>query len=323
MATVVILLSDKRSGSTMFQNEICRHPAVETAAYSPHRYLETHWWLMSAVLLDLPGPLFAVRKRYDGYGSRNNARALMVDLLARCAPGFAPPAEDRALVFEGWEALCQSSPAPVFFEKSPQILAQWAALTLMLEWIEQTDFTVKIVGLVRNPHGVMYSAARLFGTDPETRQLAWLNGCRNLLAIEQMLPEGSYMRVRYEDLTASPEAGFGGVARFIGIAPDGAMGSGTRAGPEQKWKNDAGYLLELHPAVRQMAQHFGYSGADLDNPKDPAQGAPQAYRRRTFRFGVNRLRDRLVQPALIQIRNAVRRGRAGGGSLNKNSEDTK
>lgn len=290
----------------MFQNEICRHPAVETVAYSPHRYLETHWWLMSAVLLDLPGPLFAAQKRYGGYGSRGNARALMVDLLARCVPHFDPPAEDRALVFEGWEALCRNSQAPVFFEKSPQILAQWAALTLLLEWVEKTDLPVKFIGLVRNPHGVMYSAKKLFGTDPETRQLAWLNGCRNLLAIERMLPRGSCMRVRYEDLTASPQDGFRDIAKFIGIIPDSAMGSGTRTGTGEKWRNDDSYQLRLHPPVRQMARFLGYLDAALGCPAACGNPAPVAFPaappRRRLRLWVNRCRDRFVRPACFRLR---------------------
>jgi len=36
--TVVILLSDKRSGSTMFQEELCKHPDVRHVDYTPHTY---------------------------------------------------------------------------------------------------------------------------------------------------------------------------------------------------------------------------------------------------------------------------------------------
>ena len=75
MPSIVLLLSDKRSGSTMFQDEICRHPAVQTVPSSPHANLETHWWLMAAVLLQRPDALFSAGQRYGGYGSRANARA--------------------------------------------------------------------------------------------------------------------------------------------------------------------------------------------------------------------------------------------------------
>lgn len=310
MPTVVILLSDKRSGSTMFQDELCRHPAVATVPYSPHTYLETHWWLMAAVLLDRPGPLFISGKPYAGYGGRRNARALMIDLLEKCVPDFRPPSDDRQLVFEGWEALCRRYANPVFLEKSPQILAQWAALSLMLEWIERTEFDVRIIGLVRNPHGVMYSAAKLFGTEPGGRQFAWLNGCRNLLAFGQMVPRSSFTRIRYEDLIEDPKRGFAEIAAFIGIAPSEVLGCGAHADSTEKWKRDLDYRLSLDPAVRQMAEHLGYSVEDLENPnaRETVRGtASAAPTRRHARLWLNRRRDRFFQPAYFRLRAWIRR----------------
>lgn len=316
MPSIVLLLSDKRSGSTMFQDEICRHPDVQTVPYSPHSNLETHWWLTAAVLLRRPDRLFSSGRAYGGYGSRANARAYMIDLLARCVPDFQPPADDRALVFDGWEALCQAYARPVFFEKSPQFLAHWAALSLILEWMQTTRFDVKIVAMVRNPHGTMYSAAALFGTDPGKRQYGWLEICRNLLAFEQMLPEGRLLTVRYEDLVQAPVDGFAAICRFIGIEPDPRAGSGTHAKSSEKWKQDSSYTLQLDPAVQQIARRFGYSSADLANPQPAGAGAPlKAPKRRSPRLRVNRLRDRFVQPALLRLRRALGRKPAKDESL--------
>jgi hypothetical protein len=310
MSTVLILLSDKRSGSTMFQEELCRHTGVQTVGYSPHTYLESHWWLMGAVLLDRPGPLYISGKPYEGYGGKRNVRTYMLDILEKCVPEFRAPTEDRALVFDGWEALCRTYAKPVFFEKSPQFVAQWAALSLMLEWIERTDFAVKVVGLVRNPHGVMYSANELFGTDPSHRQFAWLAGCRNMLSLGQMLPEGDYMRVRYEDLVADPVAGFQRIARFVGVDPDPACGSGTHAGSSEKWKNDSRYTLDLDPAVSQMARHLGYAETELRNPNatlamSSARSGP-SNGRGTGNAWLRRQRNALVKPLLLQIKRSLR-----------------
>ena len=179
MPSIVLLLSDKRSGSTMFQDEICRHPDVQTVPYSPHSNLETHWWLTAAVLLRRPDRLFSSGRAYGGYGSRANARAYMIDLLARCVPDFQPPADDRTLVFEGWEALCQAYARPVFFEKSPQFLAHWAALSLILEWMQTTRFRREDRGHGPQParhdvfrrravrHGPGQAAIRLAGNLPQ------------------------------------------------------------------------------------------------------------------------------------------------------------
>ena len=56
--TVVILLSDKRSGSTMLQDELCKHSDIQHVAYSPPTYFETHHWLKAAVLLGMPAKTY-------------------------------------------------------------------------------------------------------------------------------------------------------------------------------------------------------------------------------------------------------------------------
>jgi len=312
MPSVILLLSDKRSGSTMFQDEICRHPEVRTVPSSPHSNLETHWWLMAAVVLGRDRRLFAEGRVYPGYGSSENARAYMIELLARCVPDFDPPRDAEALVFEGWEAMCRALARPVFFEKSPQFLANWAALALILEWLERTECDVRIVGLVRNPHGTLHSAARLFGTDPRTRQFGWLDTHRNLLAFEQMLPAGIYMRVRYETLVADARATFAEICRFAGVPPDDRVGAGTRSGSTEKWRRDPAYRLVLDPAVRQMAGHLGYAAEDLECPdRTGREGTAAALpvRRRSLRLWVNRCRDRYLQPGLLRLRGRFRIGR--------------
>ena len=99
--TVVILLSDKRSGSTMIQRELCKHPDIQTVAYSPHTYFETHHWLKGAVLLGRAPETFAGHKVYAGYGSRANARTYLIDCVKTNVPEFQVPEDDRRLVFAG------------------------------------------------------------------------------------------------------------------------------------------------------------------------------------------------------------------------------
>lgn len=304
MADVVILLSDKRSGSTMFQDELCKHPDVQTVPYSPHSNLETHWWLMAAVLLDLPGELFSGGKSYNGYGSSKNARIQMEDLLQKCAPDYHPCKDNRRFVFEGWEALCDALAKPVFFEKSPQFVAHWAALSLLFEWIEMTERSVKVIGLVRNPHGVMYSAAKLFGTDPQTRQIGWLETCRNLTAFSPLLPEGMYRQYRYEDIAKDPIVHFTEICEFIGVEPNAIVGEGTHHGSSAKWRNDANHTLSLHTSVAQMAKALGYTPDELFNPHGKTlkdQHLPP-YQRKSLRLWLNRRRDRLVRPLLMRLR---------------------
>lgn len=266
MGIVVILLSDKRSGSTMFQDELCKHSEIMTVDYSPHTYLETHHWLKAAVMLGFDPQLYSGGKVYSGYGSIWGAKEYMIDCIIKNVPDFVIPENDRDLIFEGWEAMCDQFAKPVFFEKSPQILAQWGALSLMLEWMEMTKHKVKVIGLIRNPMAVMYSAWELFHTEPERRQYGWLDIHKNLLAMKAILPEQSYYQVKYEDIIDKPVETFADICRFIGVGSDQNVGKKVHGSSLQKWLHDESFTLQLDDRVKQMAIILGYSEKDLVNP---------------------------------------------------------
>lgn len=303
--TVVILLSDKRSGSTMFERELCRHPDVNHVDYTPHTYNETHHWLKAACVLNAPAQLFHGNKMYPGYGSQEGARQYLIDCIQGNVPDFKIPENDEALVFSGWEALCRTFAKPVFFEKSPQYPAHWAALDLILKWVEQTDFDVRFIGLVRNPMGVMYSANQLFFTDPEKRQFGWANTYRNILALKTMVGEERFFMVRYEDLITRPETMFGEIAGFIGINPCAEMGQGVHGDSKNKWVKDPDFTMQLHGSVARMATYFGYEKANLYNPEKPGPTWTKRYKRRlegVLRLTKARLKDRLVKPMLMKMK---------------------
>ena len=299
---VVILLSDKRSGSTMFQEELCRHPDIRHVAYTPHTYFETHHWLKAAVLLDMPASLFSGARVYGGYGSRKNARRYLVDCVKGNVADFQVPEDDERLIVEGWDALCRHYARPVFFEKSPQLVAHWAALSLLLKWMEQTEFDVRVVGLVRNPMAVFYSAWKLFHTPPEKRQFGWLNICRNMLAFRELVEPERFLTVRYDDILRDPIAQFQTVCEFIGVAPHGDVGSGVRAPDRPKWRDDPEFTLQLDPAVSQMAHAFGYSDAELDNPEKqpvPARRRLAESLRSGRKLSCARFRQRVLKPLAL------------------------
>ena len=101
MPTVVILLSDKRSGSTMLQDELCKHSGIRHVDYSPHTYFETHHWLKASVVLNRPDALYSGFRPYAGYGSRENARTYLIDTLKGNMPDYEPPENDEELISEG------------------------------------------------------------------------------------------------------------------------------------------------------------------------------------------------------------------------------
>lgn len=292
----------------MLQTELCKHPDIRHVAQSPHTYSETHFWLMAAVLMGRPNHLFAGRKTYKGYGSQSDARALLERLVKENIPDFVVPRSDESLVFEGWEAMCERFARPVFFEKSPQFLAHWAALDLLLEWIGRTEREVRVIGMVRNPMAVQYSARNLFGTDPEHRQFAWLHAYKNLLTFEAVVPTGIYMRVKYEDVASDPQSFFTEIQDFIGVKIASDVGAGVHTGSFEKWRDDAGFRPSLDTAVRRMAEHFGYAPQDFEfsgpktegtSPSDTKRGAPQLW--------VARQRFRVLRPAVMRLRSLFRK----------------
>lgn len=307
--TVVILLSDKRSGSTIFQRELCKHSNIQTVAYSPHTYLETHHWLKAAVMLGIDPALFSGGTVYSGYGTRQNARTYMEDCLCQNLPDFKIPADDRALVFEGWEALCDRFTQPIFFEKSPQFLAHWGCLELMLEWIEQTNFQVKVIGLVRNPLSVMYSAQELFYTDPETRQYGWVEIYENLTRFQTKLSPAQFMLCRYEDIIQQPVSAFAEVCQFIGVSSQAQVGLSVHDSSANKWETDPFFTLQLASPVKAMAQKLGYSEAGLNNPPKPRP--PLIYRLRraiegNLKLLISRVKNRLIAPTLLRLKQTYR-----------------
>ena len=306
MKTVVILLSDKRSGSTMFQDALCVHPKVKTVEYSPHTYLETHHWLKAAVLLNIHPSLFSNGKTYKNYGSRKNARIYLESELKGNLTDYEIPKDDKQLVFEGWEALCDRFAQPVFFEKSPQHLAHWAALSLLLEWARQTKkYKVKIIGLVRNPLAVQYSAFKLFRTLPNQRQYGWLHIHKNLLACKSLLREEQFQLIRYEDIVDAPETTLTAICNFIGIEYDATMAHKIHGNSKTKWNDDPYFTLTLDSAVTQMAKCFGYAATVLnnDNTKQPSAWELFVWNINTMFIKLkNIILNRLVVPILLKFK---------------------
>jgi hypothetical protein len=257
--TVVILLSEKRSGSTFFERELCSSAAIQHVSYTPHTYNETHYWVMAACLLKVPKRQFSNCSVPKVYGTRAKVRKTLEKLIINNVPQFIPPENNRALVFEGWEALCDQFAQPVFFEKSPQLPHHWGAIELMLEWANNTTFDVKFIGLVRHPLAVLYSAQQLFHSKPQDRQYPWLEANHNILLMSHFVESDDFMMIRYEDIVANAGEMFEGVFRFIGLDQEPTVGASARQSSVEGWKQDAQFSVALAPAVIRLASYFGYA----------------------------------------------------------------
>ena len=300
---VIILISDKRSGSTLFQRELLKHPQIQTLAYSPHTYSESHHWLKAAVMLSQNSQGFHGNRVYSGYGSKSNARKYMEDCVLGNVPIFKVPTGNRDLIFQGWEALCEKYTQPVFFEKSPQIIAHTAALDLLFEWYEQTNFNVKFIFLIRNPMAIMYSAYQLFYTKPQKRQWGWMDLMQNMHEFYGKISETDKIWVRYEDMVDQPTVFFENIQNFIGIPVNLELGSGAHRESKKKWVDDINYDFQFDPKIKPFIKQLGYSQEDIYNPVGKRPSLKHQLKmsfNRNMRLPIYRLIDRRIKPLLLK-----------------------
>jgi hypothetical protein len=259
---VIFIISEKSSGSTILKDEIARHPDIRLVRKTEHNSHETLYWVKAACLLNHNAEDFMNGRPLWRPGV---ARKKLIRLLRDNVPDFKMPKDDRQLVFEGWNALCEGY-RPVFLEKSPHHIQHWAALQLILEYVNSTDHDVKIVGLVRNPLAMVYSANQRWNTDPEERQFIWMKSYQNLLRFRDALPGKNFMLIQYCDLVDRPAETLKSICEFAEIGYYPEIGSDVHSESIQKWKTDPDFHLKLDARVASFARKFGYDEAELENP---------------------------------------------------------
>ena len=294
---VILLLSDKSSGSTIFQYELLKHAAVRAVEWTMHNDHETLYWVKAACLLGFPDGDY-----YQGRAplSKRQARAGIEELLRRNVPDFNLPTDDEALIFTGWEALCRRH-GSCFFEKSPHHLNNWAATSLLLRYALSTSHDVRVSGLVRNPMAVIYSTWDRWLSEPTGRQYLWSRTMRNLITAQHLLPPERYHLVRYEDLIAQPVGVMAQVCDFLDLPRDEQVGAGVHAASAMKWVGDERFAFTLDPTVAALAHTFGYSEDELYNPPKPAPSALVVRKERVQHFlqtRKHRLINQYVKPLL-------------------------
>ncbi len=257
----IVILSSKSSGSSACQALLSRFADVRCVAHTRHFENETLYWTKAASILGMPQS-----RMLDSEVPipETQARRDLVQLLVDNIEHFEPPGNDRDLIFQGWQALCETY-SPIFLEKSPHHLLQWSALELILECVaklSKVDFF--FIGLVRNPMDVLYSAYTRWKTPPEKLQYEWLDSYHNLSRFASLVGERIQV-IRYEDMVHDPES-LNLVLRFM-------HGDGNYHLPSDffhersinKWRKDHLYGFSLAPEVYELAREFGYTHGELHN----------------------------------------------------------
>lgn len=258
---VILLLSDKRSGSTFFQEMFNRRPEISTVKYTPHSNGETHFWTMAAVLLDdrlMKKQVFL--RQYNGYGSVRSTRLLMHRLLEKNGVLIDREIKHSDDIFYYWEKLIECSGNHFFFEKSPQLLSSFSATLLLIKWLNFTRKEVFVIGLIRNPYAVLNSAYQLFHTNPEKRQFGWLDAYRNMYFIKGIFPYDYVSIVKYEDLVSTPEVIFKALSDKLGIEEwDRNSFSIIKQDSLDSWKSSSLLNNGLNQYVEILSNFVGYA----------------------------------------------------------------
>jgi len=294
----ILLLSTKSSGSSALQNLLCASGRVRHVSWTRHNEHETLYWVKAASILGLPQKNMADSEVPIG---PSRARAELVRFLTRnLGEAYAPPGDDREMVFEGWRALCRSR-APVFLEKTPHHLHQSSALDLILETRTTVpDVALHVVGLVRNPMDVLYSMWDRRRETPEVHQHEWREAYGNLQKLKERLGDDLTV-VRYEDMIDDPSV-LEPVCRFAGIpVPERGYFHGRSL---QKWSRDPRYGFVLDPDVERLARDFGYSDDELRNETRPGWPVYRCLVKWPYRA---------VRPGRLLVRAMRKRARERGG----------
>lgn len=254
----IIVLSEKSSGSSAFQNLLSSFATVRHVRRTRHYENETLYWTKAASVLGMPQLDMVDSEVPIG---RDKARTDLVRLLEDNVPGYTRPQSDRELIMQGWRLLCETH-APTFLEKSPHHLCQWSALELITECMRELpaiDFL--LVGLVRNPMDTIYSQYRRWKSPPEKVERQWRVAYRNLLRLKASAGEQLVM-VRYEDMIASL-APLAPVLDFCGSSPQ-ALDPGYFHGRSvSKWKYDRLFGFTLSQETIELAETYGYQHDEL------------------------------------------------------------
>lgn len=255
---VVVILSEKSSGSTVLQTLLTSHPSVRHVAHTRHQESETLFWVKAASILGKP--------QIDMVDSvvplgRTEARRLLIELATDNIPRYRAPTDDDDLVFESWSRLVRHY-APVFVEKSPHHLLQSSALELMREAMSR-DPGVEwlLVGLVRNPIDTLYSQWRRWRTPPEAVERQWVVAYRNLARLaEEAGP--AVVVLRYEDVVTNP-AVLAPVLSFCGLSATDVNRDLLHGSSIHQWRRDRWFRFRLSPPAAALAKTFGYREDEL------------------------------------------------------------
>lgn len=277
----VIILSNKSSGSSILQRFITESSEARYVQHTRHFENETLYWTKAASVLglhqlDMPDsevPIPRTRARYE-----------LAQLLSSNVDGYVIPEDNHRLVFGGWERLCKTY-APALIEKSPHHLYQKSVLGLILEAAHRTpEVDFHLVGLVRNPMSMIYSAWSRWRSSPEVQEQVWLTAYQNLLDLKAQVG-GMVSIVRYEDMVTDPKV-LEPILSFLGASSATPERRSLYSDSLERWRKDKHYGFRPSAELLALADRYGYSRESLANTTYPLWPVQRRMTRSAYRSKV-------------------------------------
>lgn len=248
----IIILSTKSAGSSALMNYYVKNHSFQDVCFTKHFEKETLFWTKAASLLKLPQD-----KLYRSKISFKSERVLaeLNEFLkmnkVSCINATSVSLQDE--IFRAYKDLIFKY-APRFIEKSPHHLYNRSDLRLMLEFIlkYESEIDFKVIGLVRNPLDVIYSAWSRWKFIPEEFEGEWLRSYENLLWWKDQFPLTRIMQ--YEEMAKDNAL----IDKVIGAVPESKRYT-MNVKSIFRWQRDIFFSHNLSKDTVILAKKYGYS----------------------------------------------------------------
>lgn len=244
----IIILSSKSSGSSALQNYFLLNHQYKAAAYTPHHENETLYWSKVASVLELPQ--IKMYRSQVPFSKKEALNSLNDFLHSNGLDTCGDPNKD--FFFKRYLDLVRNNDFR-FIEKSPHHLFNESNLQLIEEFVKEYSdkVEVKIIGLVRHPQAVLYSAWKRWGFIPVEFEREWYTSYHNLLHWQNKL---NIEVIKYEDLVQ----GDVDLEKLLMITTESLCKFNFKGDAVDKWSHDPTYGHRLSDSTINLAKKFGY-----------------------------------------------------------------
>lgn len=253
----VIILSSKSSGSTALQNYLKNNLGFTTVNYTQHQEEETLYWSKVASILGL-----GQKKMYYSnvpFSANRAVEDLNMFFKENDLSDIHCSLDTTEEEFQEYYFRLMKRTGSKFVEKSPHHLYNDSNLELIKNFREQyrDQVEVVIIGLVRHPHAVVFSAWDRWKCFPEYFEEQWANSYENLLKWKEKL---NMAVVSYEDMVNYK-------IDIPSLVNENVENENYkfRSSSMDKWKNTDSYGFKLSKRTKRIAKEYGY--LDLKNDK--------------------------------------------------------